>query len=439
MPWAFITMKLKFYQKDETDTLVSVSLQDKFRLVDCQVGSLLYSEKLSSQTHSALSIGWDDGSWGYHGDDGNAFACSGTGRPYGPTFTTGDTIGCLINLTDYTAGYTKNGLYLGTAFMDLRADVKDKRTLEKGLTLYPLVGLRTPGEAISTNFGHKPFLFDIENYVKVGHVCTLRWKETHQKESVKEERVKFLRGITQGPPPSLSLGSTPFSLNHPQQQQGGSTTSLNSVPNISPPMDAEQTLALVQSQKQVSDLILSHLIHEGFPETAKSFFASLNLGAPSVDGLNEWKGTDSLEQRKDLKEKLKEGKVADVLKELESKDPSFLNERPLLHFGLRLQEFIEKVRGVFDGSSNVSGEDSMDLDDQENVTDEEDEGVQEKLLEMVAFGRRIQLLFAELETSVQEAMTVCSFAMSFFFGNRFLLIMNFGNRKFFHCCVIRTS
>jgi hypothetical protein len=32
--------------------------------------------------------GWDDISWGYHGDDGNSFACSGTGKPYGPTFTT---------------------------------------------------------------------------------------------------------------------------------------------------------------------------------------------------------------------------------------------------------------------------------------------------------------------------------------------------------------
>ena len=30
--------------------------------------------------------GWDDMSWGYHGDDGNSFACSGTGKLYGPTF-----------------------------------------------------------------------------------------------------------------------------------------------------------------------------------------------------------------------------------------------------------------------------------------------------------------------------------------------------------------
>ncbi|RIB15829.1 hypothetical protein C2G38_2092384, partial [Gigaspora rosea] len=36
-------------------------------------------------------------SWGcaYHGDYGNFF-CSGSGKPYGPTYTIGDTIGCYL-------------------------------------------------------------------------------------------------------------------------------------------------------------------------------------------------------------------------------------------------------------------------------------------------------------------------------------------------------
>lgn len=33
--------------------------------------------------------GWDKNSYGYHGDDGHSFCSSGTGQPYGPTFTTG--------------------------------------------------------------------------------------------------------------------------------------------------------------------------------------------------------------------------------------------------------------------------------------------------------------------------------------------------------------
>ena len=63
--------------------------------------------------------GWDKNSYGYHGDDGHSFCSSGTGQPYGPTFTTGDVIGCCVNLIDNTCFYTKNGHHLGIAFTDL--------------------------------------------------------------------------------------------------------------------------------------------------------------------------------------------------------------------------------------------------------------------------------------------------------------------------------
>lgn len=63
--------------------------------------------------------GWDKNSYGYHGDDGHSFCCSGTGQNYGPTFTTGDVIGCCLNLIENTCFYTKNGYNLGIAFRDL--------------------------------------------------------------------------------------------------------------------------------------------------------------------------------------------------------------------------------------------------------------------------------------------------------------------------------
>ena len=108
--------------------------------------------------------GWDPESWGYHGDDGHSFCCQGTGKTYGPTFTTGDVVGCCINFTKGIAFYTKNGVELDVAFRDLTFDLPGKPG--KG-NFYPCIGLRTPGEHVRVNFGQKPFVFDIVGYVMV--------------------------------------------------------------------------------------------------------------------------------------------------------------------------------------------------------------------------------------------------------------------------------
>ncbi|CAC5419815.1 RANBP9_10 [Mytilus coruscus] len=107
--------------------------------------------------------GWDKNSFGYHGDDGHSFCSSGSGQPYGPTFTTGDVIGCCVNMIDHTCFYTKNGINLGVAFTDLPINT---------LSLYPTVGLQTPGEVVEANFGQLPFIFDIEDYMKEWHMKT---------------------------------------------------------------------------------------------------------------------------------------------------------------------------------------------------------------------------------------------------------------------------
>eukprot|EP00898_Chlorokybus_atmophyticus_P003089 jgi/Chlat1/3781/Chrsp259S03945 len=98
--------------------------------------------------------GWEKQSYGYHGDDGKAFSSSGTGVAYGPTFGTGDVIGCIFDQIESTISYTKNGIHLGVAF-----------TSVKGV-LYPTVGMRAPGEEIEANFGAEPFVFDYDGYQK---------------------------------------------------------------------------------------------------------------------------------------------------------------------------------------------------------------------------------------------------------------------------------
>ena len=109
--------------------------------------------------------GWEPESWGYHGDDGYTFCCQGVGKPYGPTFSTGDVVGCCINFRKGVAFYTKNGVELDTAFRDLTFDTPGK-TNTKG-DFWPAVGFRTPGEHLRLNFGQKPFIFDIDAYVMV--------------------------------------------------------------------------------------------------------------------------------------------------------------------------------------------------------------------------------------------------------------------------------
>jgi hypothetical protein len=124
--------------------------------------------------------GWEQESWAYHGDDGKSFfgENQGQGRPYGPTFTVNDTIGCGVNFSTGCAFFTKNGVFLGmTSFSSLSDGLQEMgadyfpgnafREL-RDVSLYPSVGMKKqPNVQISANFGQQPFIFDIDGLVKV--------------------------------------------------------------------------------------------------------------------------------------------------------------------------------------------------------------------------------------------------------------------------------
>ncbi|KAK1436471.1 hypothetical protein QVD17_02251 [Tagetes erecta] len=96
--------------------------------------------------------GWEANSFGYHGDDGLLYRGQGKGDTFGPTYSTGDTVGAGINYASQELFFTKNGQVVGT----VEKDVKGR--------FYPTIAVHSQNEEVSVNFGEDPFLFDIKAY-----------------------------------------------------------------------------------------------------------------------------------------------------------------------------------------------------------------------------------------------------------------------------------
>ena len=97
--------------------------------------------------------GWDKNSYGYHGYRGSIWA-AGSIKTYGPTFTTGDVIGCCFNLVEKQIFFTKNGE---------KEDIAIKGVTST--TLFPTLGMQSPGEIVQANFGQSEFIFDFDKYL----------------------------------------------------------------------------------------------------------------------------------------------------------------------------------------------------------------------------------------------------------------------------------
>jgi len=106
--------------------------------------------------------GWDQQSYGYHGDDGGIFhASGGMIKQFGPKYGPGDTVGCGIDYVSKGIFYTLNGEFLGYAWERVSDDVLEKE-------LFPVVGLDT-NSPIHLNLGSAesgPFQFDLSSFIK---------------------------------------------------------------------------------------------------------------------------------------------------------------------------------------------------------------------------------------------------------------------------------
>lgn len=113
---------------------------------------------LSSSKFERLKMlpGWDLHSYGYHSDDGGIYHGLGSQlSKFGPSFGSGDIVGCGIDYRDHSIFYTLNGEFLGKAFKDVNT----------GMELYPTIGIDANVTA-EFNYGEKiPFEFDLIAYM----------------------------------------------------------------------------------------------------------------------------------------------------------------------------------------------------------------------------------------------------------------------------------
>ncbi|KZW01983.1 SPRY-domain-containing protein [Exidia glandulosa HHB12029] len=255
--------------------------------------------------------GWEGLSWGYHGDDGRTFADQRTGTQYGPTFTTGDRVGCGIDFAQGRAFFTKNGRFIDYVFQDLEGG--------PGRELYPSVGLRSTEESIRANFGQEPFQFDIVSHVQQQRNAT--WAR---------------------------IQATPFKWDTPL---GGTFTveAVDTKPKVAEAAENEESANL---SARVNDLILGYLTHHGYAGTARAFkaqtqakAAAASAAAAAITGTSSGGDNDTDTQaRQRIYHAVLAGDMDHALDETRAHYPAVLDrERGLMYFKLRCRKFGEMI------------------------------------------------------------------------------------------------
>lgn len=124
--------------------------------------------------------GWEDHSYGYHGDDGRKFGAGNSPETW-PLFEQNDVIGCGFDFDRRSIFYTRNGELLGTGFYNV-ADV----------AMYPIFGFHahSVSQKISINFGVIPFRY--EGPEVVVNAKSLLERESRRLHSIANEIIPIL-------------------------------------------------------------------------------------------------------------------------------------------------------------------------------------------------------------------------------------------------------
>ncbi|KAI0820628.1 SPRY-domain-containing protein [Trametes gibbosa] len=209
----------------------------------CPKGSALSPLFSAPDVRLSRLPGWERNSWGYHADDGWAFPGHKEGSAYGPTFDTGDVIGCGVDFSQNRVFYTKNGSFLGMVF----------ENVGKASEIYPCIGMRQTNESIRANFGSAPFRFAIEEHVRT-------------------QRDEVWEGIMETPINWSLLGLKP---RRSAEGRRAAAKAINTV-------DDEE------SRGPLRKLVLAYLAHHGYARTARAFqkqCADRSKTAPTMESM----------------------------------------------------------------------------------------------------------------------------------------------------------
>ncbi|KAF2401599.1 SPRY-domain-containing protein [Trichodelitschia bisporula] len=243
--------------------------------------------------------GWEPDSWAYHGDDGNIFACQSSGKSYGPKYAMLDVIGCGVNFRTGSVFFTNNGNLLGNAV-----------TLpsSKTATLYPSVGLKKSNEKLRVNFGHTPFIFDIDTLVQ------------------KERRIVM------------------------NEVNAANVSTLTS-----PPLSENQL---------IHKLIAQYLAHDGYIETARAFAEevrqetqALTHGTGVALGMQDLEPGEDVDaiRRQKIRSAVLEGDIDQALGYMQKWYDGVFAHNENIYFKLRCRKFIEMIRRLTELQDAAAG------------------------------------------------------------------------------------
>ncbi|CAN8106356.1 unnamed protein product [Discula destructiva] len=307
--------------------------------------------------------GWEPESWGYHGDDGHVFASQNVGKHYGPTFSTGDTIGCGVNFSSGTAFFTKNGKFLGQAFKEVKG------------RLYPSVGMKKTGEHIRVNFGQTPFVFDIDSLMK---------------KEIRNLEAEIKRADTNKLAPPLNETGLIQALVLQFLQHDGYVDT------------ARAFASEIQAEKQALCL-------------------DPNEKVPGID----IKDDEDANNRQRIRRAILEGDIDKALKHTNAYYPQVLKQNEQVHFRLKCRKFIELIRHEAEinlvggdkrkrnGFSRPSVGQAMEVDDEMDDLDNLSESG-DLTEDALVYGQSLQAEYAgdqrrEVRTALEEIFSLMAY------------------------------